>query len=662
MTIRRGTPQPNGEFGPRVAAALAGKGIHAPEPIVVAAAERIIPAPRRNGALRFLTGDTFIPSRIHTDTPTVVQQLLAYLDRHGVTGIGLPLCPACRTAKVVKVRDEQGRRICFRCAQLSAYGECPCCLRRKKLVATDPEGRRVCQRCGPDGAPTFECTACAKTVTVASRVDGQWHCLNCYPKRTRRCVSCGQDKKIATTILTGPHCFACHNRVLRNPAPCPGCGRIRILAFLDDTTTACAGCSGQPARYACRRCGSEEHYYGRLCARCSLDDRCTELLVGPDGTFSEPMRALREHLLARPRPAQLITWLRRGPHIDLLGEIASGQAPLTAASFVRPGGDKSLDHLYALLVEAGAIPRDRATADLLEAWTARTIADAPAGHRRLLTPYARWVLLRRASSDRRTGDITSGAAKHVKAATRGLITFLTWLDEHDTSLDAVTQGQVEQFLAVRSAQRWLPQFLGWAHERGLAPQLEVPVLTPGLPNITASERDHEHTIATLIRDDAIALDVRLPSLLIAVYGVPASRILTLRREQLHDTGEAIDLNLGDRPLRLPEPLADLARTHLARHPEAGPQDWLFPGRQPGRPRNALYLTRQLRMLGTSISALQKTARFRLAGAVPAKVLADMLGFHVNTFETYAHLAAGNRGDYPSLRKRDVSDAGTTEPR
>ena len=663
MTIRRGTPQPDGEFGARIAAALAGKGVHAPEPIVVAAAERIIPTPRRNGALRFLIGDTFIPSRIPADTPTVVQQLLAYLDRHGVIGIGLPICPACRTAKVLKARDEQGRRICFRCAQLSAYGECPSCLRRKKLIATDTEGRPVCQRCGPDGAPTFECTACAKTVTVASRVDGRWHCLNCYPRPTRRCVSCGQDKKIATTILAGPHCFACHNHVLRNPAPCPRCNQIRILAFLDDTATAvCAGCAGQPARYACRRCSGEEHHYGRLCARCTLDDRCTELLSGPDGTVSEPMRALRNHLFTRPRPVQIIAWLRRGPHVDLLREIATGKTPLTAASFVRTGGDKGLDHLYALLVETGAIPRDRATADFLEAWTDHVIADAPARHRRLLTTYARWVLLRRASSDYRTGDITSGAAKHVKTATRGLIAFLTWLDEHKTSLDAVTQGQVEQFLTVRSSQRWLPQFLAWAHERGVAPRLEVPVLVPGLPNITASEHDHEHTIATLIGDDTIALDVRLACLLIAVYGFTASRILMLRREQLHDTGDVVDLYVGDRPLRLPEPLAELARTQLAQRPDAGPQDWLFPGRQPGRPRNALYLTRQLRMLGTSISALQKTARFRLAGTVPAKVLADMLGFHVNTFETYAHLAAGNRGDYPNLRQREISAAGTTEPK
>ena len=62
---------------------------------------------------------------------------------------------------------------------------------------------------------------------------------------------------------------------------------------------------------------------------------------------------------------------------------------------------------------------------------------------------------------------------------------------------------------------------------------------------------------------------------------------------------------------------------------------------------------RLHALGTSISALQNTARFRLAGAVPAKVLADMLDFSVATFENYARLAAGTRGDYPALRGRNT---------
>lgn len=62
-----------------------------------------------------------------------------------------------------------------------------------------------------------------------------------------------------------------------------------------------------------------------------------------------------------------------------------------------------------------------------------------------------------------------------------------------------------------------------------------------------------------------------------------------------------------------------------------------------------------RRLGVNVSASQNTARFRLAGAVPAAVLADMLDCNVVTFENYARLAGGSRGDYPALRMGVRSD-------
>lgn len=233
MTIPRGTPQPDGAFGLRVAAALATKGVTAQEQAIVDAAERIVAPSRRNGVLRLLLSE-FDPADVHAETTVIVQVLLANLAREGATGIRLPPCPTCRTRKVVKARNEQGQRECFRCAQRRSRGECPQCLRMKKLTATNADGQRVCQRCGPDGMPTFACENCGKIVTTVGRIDGRRVCLNCYPRRLRRCVSCGQQKKIAATILHGPHCYACHNRVLRIAAPCPGCGEKRILAFLGD--------------------------------------------------------------------------------------------------------------------------------------------------------------------------------------------------------------------------------------------------------------------------------------------------------------------------------------------------------------------------------------------------------------------------------------------
>lgn len=129
----------------------------------------------------------------------------------------------------------------------------------------------------------------------------------------------------------------------------------------------------------------------------------------------------------------------------------------------------------------------------------------------------------------------------------------------------------------------------------------------------------------------------------------ATKTLPLRRGQLREEGDALDLLLGDRPLKLPEPIAVLAREQRDLRRDADSDAWLFPGRSPGQPLDPQYLTRRLRTFGISISALQNTARFRLAGAVPAKVLADMLDFSVATFENYARLSASTRGDYPTLR-------------
>lgn len=646
MTIPRGTPQPDGVFGLRVATALAAKGVITTELTVVDAAERIVRARARNGTLRLLTSEEFDPSELHAETLREVQMLLASLDRDGATGIRLPLCPTCRTRKVVKVRNEHGERECFRCFERRSYGECPDCLRLKKLTATSAEGQRVCQRCGPDGTPTFTCADCQKTVTAVGRVDGRRVCLNCLPPRLRRCVSCGQHKKIAATILRGPHCFGCHNRILRNAARCPGCSEMRILAFLGDGGhPCCASCAGQPARYACRRCGSEEHNYGRLCGKCVLSDRCDGILTGPDGSFIPPMRALRDYLLAQPRPAQVIKWLRMGPSTDVLHDIASGRAPIdTVLDAPRPS--KPMIYLRKLLIDAGALPRDTARTQQLTAWTTQTISEAPAEHHQMLRRYTRWVLLRRASRDN-SGDIAVGAARHVKASLRGLVAFLTWVDEQHTPLRDLTQAQTEEFINLRTARRWLPQFLAWTAERDITRDLEISTLPRQEPTIGVSEEHLEHVIHALTTDHSIPLDACLASLLIAVYGLPATKTLTLRRGQLREEGDALNLLLGDRPLRLPGPIAAFARAQLDLGPDT--EGWLFPGRSPGQPLDPQYLTLRLRALGTSISALQNTARFRLAGAVPAKVLADMLDFNVVTFESYARLSGSIRGDYPALR-------------
>lgn len=90
MTIPRGTPQPDGVFGRRVAAALTIKGVIAPDQVIIDAAERIVRAGARNGTLRLLTSEQFDPRELHAETLREVQMLLAFLARNGAIGIRLP--------------------------------------------------------------------------------------------------------------------------------------------------------------------------------------------------------------------------------------------------------------------------------------------------------------------------------------------------------------------------------------------------------------------------------------------------------------------------------------------------------------------------------------------------------------------------------------------
>lgn len=360
------------------------------------------------------------------------------------------------------------------------------------------------------------------------------------------------------------------------------------------------------------------------------------------------MKTLREYLLAQPRPAQIIKWLRMGPSTDLLRDIASGRVPVESVLDI-PQPSKPLIYLRTLLLDAGALPHDTAITRPLLAWATKIIDETQHKHRQMLRTYTRWVLLRKASRDD-SGDIAAGAARHVKASLRGLVAFLDWVEEQQTSLASLTQAQIEEFISHRTARRWLPQFLAWAAERDITPELEILTLPRGEPTISASEAHLEHVIRILATDRTIALDARLAALLIAVYGFPATKTFSLRRDQLCNKGDGLDLLAGERPLTLPKPIAAIAREHLDATSEAVPNVWLFPGLRPGKPRDPQYLNRRLRPLGVTISELQNTARFRLAGAVPAKVLADMLDFSVTTFENYARLAGGTRGDYPTLRK------------
>lgn len=110
------------------------------------------------------------------------------------------------------------------------------------------------------------------------------------------------------------------------------------------------------------------------------------------------------------------------------------------------------------------------------------------------------------------------------------------------------------------------------------------------------------------------------------------------------------IRLGDVPVDLPEPLADLALQQVAvRRSHAvlarTPSPWLFPGGQPGRPISAWAMGERLRKLGIRLAETRSTALFQLATELPAAVLARTLGIHITVAVKWQRAAAGDWGAY-----------------
>jgi hypothetical protein len=135
---------------------------------------------------------------------------------------------------------------------------------------------------------------------------------------------------------------------------------------------------------------------------------------------------------------------------------------------------------------------------------------------------------------------------------------------------------------------------------------------------------------------------RVAGALVVLFAQPLSRVARLTVDDLTIEPGRVALRLGDTPFELPEPLAAAA---LPAH-----ERWLFPGASPGRPIGELALGRRLRRVGIDCAANRRAALLELSGEVPAPVLADLLGVHINTATRWAGLAGRHQANYLSLRQ------------
>jgi hypothetical protein len=116
------------------------------------------------------------------------------------------------------------------------------------------------------------------------------------------------------------------------------------------------------------------------------------------------------------------------------------------------------------------------------------------------------------------------------------------------------------------------------------------------------------------------------------------------------------LTTGEHPILLPprlgaimRELADRAPTRLMiQHGPDAPRS-LFPGRVPGQPIDNHSLTNRLNRRGISARPARSGALMALAAYLPAAIIADLLGMHINTAIRWGRYAGRDWADYLAAR-------------
>ena len=166
----------------------------------------------------------------------------------------------------------------------------------------------------------------------------------------------------------------------------------------------------------------------------------------------------------------------------------------------------------------------------------------------------------------------------------------------------------------------------------------------------------------LLHDDAYPAADRFAGLLILLYAQKLNVITALTAQHvLHQDGRTL-LRLGSRPVVLPAPLDTLVGTLAAGRKAPGssllsvPSSWLFPGRRPGSALTEDALAQRLHALGISPRQGRSTALFTLAADVPAAILAQTLGIHVQAAIQWQKISGGDWSAYAA----DISRRGQAQ--
>jgi len=627
---------------------------------------------------------------LYSGAPPMVGRLVAQLRAQGST-LPEPRCARCGRPHAKLTASKEAGALCPRCRTHELAQACSVCTRVKPVYGRTKDGAPLCAVCTPK--PRRRCSRCGRMQVIARRAHdevgelcvscfkgpvatcGVCHrhlpcnfvatghpiCVTCTPRKRSTCAHCGEDRPACARWPEGPVCEPCYRNALARRGECCECGELRrLVSPPGPDARRCATCAGVPGLATCKSCGAEERPFAHgRCVRCTLEIRARLLIGAPGGPFEPLYRAI----VSAPRPYSVCNWLRTSGPAGILGELVSGDLPLTHDALDSHPRRRSADHLRHLLVAAGLLAvRDDALV-ALEDWVGRRLGEiADPAHRQQIRAYATWRVLRRVRQRKGQKPRSVTATAHAKVRIDAAVSFLEFLARRDRLLCDCTQGDVDDWCidGPASAQE-VGDFLDWTAVRKLTPRLVIArVDRRGGPK--TDDETRFSLVRRLLCDETIDLTDRVAGCLVLLYGQQLTRITALRRDQVTTTESgSMRLSLGTCAIEVPAPLDLLIsrlliehRHHSAFATPALTTPWLFPGLHPGRPFNASQLGARLRRLGIEPRAGRRGALSHLGANMPAAVLSRVLNLSPTTAVRWVGTNGGDWNDYAAelLRRGD----------
>ncbi|MEV4130332.1 hypothetical protein [Nocardia sp. NPDC049707] len=429
----------------------------------------------------------------------------------------------------------------------------------------------------------------------------------------------------------------------------------------------CGPCSGAThLAFICQQCGEPGDIYavGR-CSMCVGTRRVRALLTDPTTGTPPPRLTPLLNALSTVSGPSLVKWAHRSATARLLAALVARNDDINHHTLDLLPQDNTTREIREILVVTGVLPAREETLAQQHIWISVFLGRLSTSQQLILRPYAEWQVLRVARRNAGKGRYHHGSSRYDRRKLSTAAHFLNWLDDRQLRLGATSQTHLDQWIDANNRNATLlAPFIAWARRRRLVSALEIDYEPRALPSQFLTDDDFHQQLQRCLNDPTIPLDARVVAALVRLYGLSVSRILTLTTDRFHrDDGHAY-LTISEHPVLLPPKLAVLIERQInARAPSMfqisdGPR-YLLPGRPPSRPRTQKAIGRVLSRNGLPTLAARNTAMIETAAQLPAIVISDLFGIHVNTAHQWAELARAAGPDTsppPRTRANQATDS------